>query len=381
MASFKLVIRKSNTKKNGLTPIFLRVHDRGKDVYLHTGFEIYPHEWVPSKGLPKNERLANYLRQMLLQAQLDFVEGKSIATIKAQLHGQDQIEFDGLYQQLYLKEKKVSKRNAEAWKTAMDSFRRFLDRDVVLEDFQTKNLESFIEYLTKSNKSRNTVSVYLRSLRAVYRRVSKEYDVQLVEYPFIKGLVPKPSDTAKRSISTDSLTRILEVQLDQEASFCRDIWILMFCLGGIDLLDIAHSPRLKGDYIYFRRMKMSARGNEFKIIVPPIAQEIINRYKGKESLIGELQYKSVSGHRKNVKRINEGMAEVEQAAGIPQRLTTKVARHTFSTIARNMGYDMELIGVLMGHEIKSVTNIYTLYSQKMLDEAVLNVSSTALGLH
>jgi integrase len=163
--------------------------------------------------------------------------------------------------------------------------------------------------------------------------------------------------------------------------FYRDVWILLYCLGGVDVLDLAQMKKPSGDYIYFRRKKSRGRGDEVKIYVTPQAAAIMEKYPHKDRLISGIEYTSVNQYRDLLKEMNLMMNKLSTMAGMSEKLTSKVARHTFATIARNMRYDRELIGVLMGHRQKNVTDIYIMYSQEMIDNALKDVISTSLSHH
>lgn len=376
------MIRISDTKKNGKTNVFIRATENRKATFIHTGFDVRPSEWDADQGLPQNKTLSLHLESMLLQARIEFSKGKSIKAIKGLLSGKYDVDFDEVYNKLYYEERANSKRNSEAWKTAVDNFKRFNKSESVdLSHFTIANLEDFKIWLRKTGKTINSVSVYMRSIRTVYRKVCDVSGVELPIYPFPRDMVPKPSKTAKRSISAQQLRAIASVELNESESFYRDVWILLFCLAGIDLLDLAHLQYPRGEYIYFRRAKSSGRGNEIKILVTPQARAILKKYKGDKSAVESIEYKSVDAYRDVVKRVNYAMKKVAKKCAIQETLTTKVARHTFATLARNIGYDRELIGTLMGHQQSNVTDIYILYSQEMIDDALSSIISTSLEHH
>jgi integrase len=61
--------------------------------------------------------------------------------------------------------------------------------------------------------------------------------------------------------------------------------------------------------------------------------------------------------------------------GIPAPLTTYVARHTFATTAKKLGYSNELIAEALGHEYgNKITNIYLdSFDSVVVDEMHLHV--------
>ena len=62
-------------------------------------------------------------------------------------------------------------RTSETYSTTLNSFRRFRgDVDIKLEDVNSDLLEAYESYLRRSNLSPNTISFYMKHLRAVYNR-------------------------------------------------------------------------------------------------------------------------------------------------------------------------------------------------------------------
>lgn len=62
-------------------------------------------------------------------------------------------------------------RTSETYSTTLNSFRRFRgDVDVKLEDVNSELLEAYESYLRQNGLSPNTISFYMKHLRAVYNR-------------------------------------------------------------------------------------------------------------------------------------------------------------------------------------------------------------------
>ena len=58
------------------------------------------------------------------------------------------------------------------------------------------------------------------------------------------------------------------------------------------------------------------------------------------------------------KQINKYMNRIASKLGIKSKITTYVARHTFSTVLRNSGASTELISEMLAHSSLSTTKNY-----------------------
>lgn len=68
-------------------------------------------------------------------------------------------------------------------------------------------------------------------------------------------------------------------------------------------------------------------------------------------------------------RQNKLLKELAVLAGISKRISTHVARHTWATLAKRMGYAVTLISEGLGHRDTQVTSIYLAsFERSAMDE-------------
>ena len=68
-----------------------------------------------------------------------------------------------------------------------------------------------------------------------------------------------------------------------------------------------------------------------------------------------LKYKDVEWARH---RYNKNLKEIARLAGIEEKLTSYVTRHSYATIADDMGIPLTAISQMLGHEKVSTTQAY-----------------------
>lgn len=234
---------------------------------------------------------------------------------------------------------------------------------LTFEDVTVHWLKGFDTFMTERSPSQNARNIHLRNIRAVFNdALDNEYTQT---YPFRKFKI-KAIPTVKRSLSVArmrtllSYTPTLARQVKSLESFK-----LIFYLIGINLIDLcALKPENYVDgRINFYRAKT---GRLYSIKVEPEAQELIERYKGKEHL---LDISDIYGDNHNfLKRLNRNLQEIADELGLP-RITSYWARHTWATLAAELDIPKETIAAALGHGGQTVTDVYIDFDQRKVDEA------------
>lgn len=150
----------------------------------------------------------------------------------------------------------------------------------------------------------------------------------------------------------------------------------------IDLVNLKEIT--KDGRIEFNRSKTK---RHYSIKVEPEALAIINKYKGKNYLIGVLdRYTNHTDFRKRTNKALQRIGGTEKGKQgaktfrplFPQ-ITTYWARHTWATIAASLDIPKETISQALGHGGHSVTDIYIDFDRKKVDEANRRVIDYVLG--
>ena len=81
-----------------------------------------------------------------------------------------------------------------------------------------------------------------------------------------------------------------------------------------------------------------------------------------------------SPHKKILSQINKDLKEIALLAGIVEKLTTYVARHSFATIMKKSGVSNSIIKETLGHDSEKTTQIYL----DDFENAVLDNATKAL---
>ncbi len=226
-------------------------------------------------------------------------------------------------------------------------------------------LKSFQNYLIKRRLHWNSISTYMRMLRAVYFRA-----VDAGQAPYrprlFKGVYTGTRVTVKRALDEQVWRRMEETcpGVEHEVDRARMLFLLLFMLRGIPFVDIAYLRRcdLQGDVIMYRRRKT---GTWITVRVEPKAMSLIEKLKNPdESSLYLFPFLSQTGagayrqYQNALRNFNACLNRLRLAAGISQPLSSYCARHSWATIANYRNYQQELICNAMGHSSVKVTEPY-----------------------
>jgi len=233
-------------------------------------------------------------------------------------------------------------------------------------------LKDFELWLRKQDKSRSTIGIYARNIRVLFNLALKEHEVK-AEYPFTK-YTPKSSQGRKLALTASQISMIANYKTnDPQEQFYRDIFMFSFLGNGMNLSDITrlrYSNIVDGEIWFVREKTKGEKSNEDKLHVPisKNMQAIIdrhgNRTVGHDAYIFPVLKPGWDDKRKYLeikqltKMTNKSISQIALAVGIKERITSYVARHSFSTIAKNSGASVEFISECLGHSSVLVTKNY-----------------------
>lgn len=165
-------------------------------------------------------------------------------------------------------------------------------------------------------------------------------------------------------LEMDQLERIMNKSFQSPTlQLCKDRFIIG-CYTGLAHSDI--SKVTKDDMITsfadrerWLKVGRTKTGEVASIPVFPPVVEILSRYGDHPN---NLLFPQMS-----LNEMNKNLKFVQEACGIPVNLTTHVARHTAAMMFSDMGVDMEVISVVLGHADSSTTKkTYARTSKRLL---------------
>lgn len=254
-------------------------------------------------------------------------------------------------------------RTAETYIATLSSFKKFREgEDIKLDSITTGVMEEYQCWLQSQGMTPNTVSFYIRIIRAVYNRA---VDDEIIEnrHPF-RRVYTGVDKTVKRALPLPIIKKIkaLDLSADSRLQYARDMFILSFMLRGMSFIDMAYLKKtdLRNGHIIYRRRKT---GQQLSIAWTDDMQEIVDRYAQNQSAYLLPIIKSDSSNAryayKNAgEKINLYLKKVGELVGLDIPLSMYVARHSWASIAKSNGIPISIISEGLGHDNESTTRIY-----------------------
>lgn len=257
---------------------------------------------------------------------------------------------------------------AKRYQTVLNSFLAFTGQSEVTFSGLTPSLLSEYETYLKNKECRqSTISMYLRTFRAICHRAVKEEKAELMPHLF-DSLYTGQDRTTKRALPLESLNRIVQFKPTEKnvnLTFTRDMYMLSFYLRGIPFVDLAHLRHtdIRDGILYYHRSKT---GQPLFVRLNYRALEIIHRYATDKRqscyllpLIKRPGAKDEHCQYDSALRLyNKRLKLLAKELGLKENLTSYVARHSWATVAYDHGISVAYISESLGHSSEEVTYNY-----------------------
>ena len=265
-----------------------------------------------------------------------------------------------LTQRLY---KNGKYRSAEIYTCTLRSFMRFRkEKDLQICQLDSLIMEDYESYLRKSGLTLNTISFYMKRLRAIYNKALEQYGLE-DRNPFVHSFT-KNTPTAKRALTAENIHQIVAATtITEEEALARDLFLFSFYTRGMSFVDIAYLEKgsLKDGLLIYKRKKT---GKELRVAWRPCMQEIADRHPSLDGkhLLGIVNQNIVTDVRKQYHyrqcRVNKALQKFARRIGMPMKVTMYCARHSWATIAKEKNIPISVISDSMGHNSEKITRIY-----------------------
>lgn len=236
------------------------------------------------------------------------------------------------------------------------------------EVFTAGWLKGYEDWLSVHRYSPNTISTYMRTLQAVYRRRTPPgtpgYNPMLFKEVYTGVEAP-----TKRALTAEQMKKLIATDFSTLAPKQRQVlawFLLMFLLRGMPFIDLAHLRKtdLRDGRIVYRRHKT---GKSMVVNLLPDAARLIRKYRDKTDSVylfplldgrindAEELYRC---YQDALRRFNRELAQLMKMLLPGVKVSSYTARHTWATIAYHMGLPIEKISQALGHSSIRVTMAY-----------------------
>ena len=380
MATLKLVLDKRRIKKSGGFPLVIRIRHDGKYVDVPTGHELLPYEFDDNRQLARNKPALNKKLKKLLEEcvckidELNFHhEYVSLEMIKTLFKKETKVvpTIAVFWQEEALRLTEIGKSgNARVYLTAYAGLKRVMNLDITFRELKFQHLLEAETILLKNGVKLNTLSLYMRTLRAVCNKAILHDFVDQSWYPFFRYKIKKGKSTP-RVLNLEEMRRYFELDLPEHHPHYRsyNIGKLIFLLRGINFKDLVKLTKvnLQSGRICYERSKTKT---QYKIgLTEEINQVLRNLAAGGKTLIGVMEdeitkldhdTEVLKRYNQHLHVVNNHLRKIGEQLKVETRLSTYVMRYSYANIARSLGISVEEIAYLLGHKSSAyaVTEIY-----------------------
>ena len=253
-------------------------------------------------------------------------------------------------------------RTSETYTATLKSFMAFRDdQDVPLDGITSDMMLMYEAYLKARGVRMNTISFYMRNLRAVYNRAA-EKGLTAQNYPF-RHVYTGVDKTVKRAIPIKSIKALKEMDLAMNSAldFARDMFLFSFYTRGMSFVDMAYLKKtnLQNGILTYRRRKT---GQELSIKWEKCMAEIIAKYPENKTDFLLPIIKDEGDERRQydsaLHLVNYRLKELSTMLKLQRPLTMYVARHSWASAAKAKNVPLSVISEGMGHDSETTTQIY-----------------------
>lgn len=389
MFSYKFYVRE---EKNGA--LMLRITNNRKKAEISMGLRLSVHDLESAlSGKSNNIRfekmLASWTAQIkefmleLADAKEQDKEVKEICTIlKERLLGivpkVEEKSKQGNFVSYYIEhsnnyEKRSTRESNEYTLSVMRKYYKDLDA-MNFEDVTYAWLSDFEVWMKKNNLSQNTRKIHFGNIRTAMREAYKR---ELTGADPFRRFSFRPAKTRKRSLDVAVLRSLINYPVEPFAEIYRDMFVLGFMLLGINSIDLYNLKEVtrQGRIEYDR----SKTGGIFSVKVEPEAMAIIEKYRGEKGLLCIAD--RWSDHRNFRHQMNAAIKRIgvaqgkgkkdKPSVGLFAEVTSYWARHTWGTLAYEIGVNDDTISQALGHQGSGarVTEVYIRRNMDRVDEA------------
>ena len=388
MASTKFYLDSRNIKPGNPCQLKIVIYSGGKSTYIQAGVKLLPHQWdeTSSRVVKHPNKVAlnallgqrmNEINQLIYDFTLthpnpsvkelrEMIEGHAAAATAPKEEPRNVFL---PYMEKFMK--RYHGRTLDLYKCTKKKVVAFMESEghtnMTFEQMNKDWLFAFDSWLAVNAPSQNSRNIHFRNIRAIFNDAIDEEVITC--YPFRKFKI-KPVRTKKRSFKVEVLRKIFNAELDGFERKYRDMFMLIFCLCGINVIDLCHLKSIEDGRIEFERAKT---GRHYSIKVEPEAMALIQKYKGKDWLLNPLD--TNANYRSYYMRLCNGLKVVKENLNkeddglVIENLTSYWARHSWATIAAKLDIPKETIAAALGHGGNTVTDIYIDFDQEKVDDA------------
>ena len=398
MATIKLAVLKHTKAKDGSYKIRISIGHRSETHYIVTPYSVNAlSEFVNGMvvKVPNAHELNVKLRNLLndYEDRLERIDSPEDYTckelrdlLKSMRTHSSKVTFKQVSEQ-YQKELIEDGRGSYAGmlQNSLRLFFEFTGGDVFLSEISTITILEFERWLKRKGLSQTYISMTLSMTRTIVNRAVK---MQLVTYnvhPFTYWKRPADPDR-ELDISVETLQTIRDAQPRlKKQRIARDIFMLSYYLGGINLIDLLEID-FRGisvlEYTRHKSRNMKLSDKRISFTLQPEAKELITKWMNRNT--GKLDFGYQFSYKNFLAYVTRSIKSLAEDLGLPdyKKVCYYSARKSFVQHGFDLGISLEVLEYCIGQSVKNNRPIfnYLKIMRKHADVAFRQIFDNLAGI-
>jgi integrase/recombinase XerD len=402
MITAKVLLYKSNKKKDGTIPLVMRIIRNRKPEYIPIGINLTEEQWDSKEKRVKkshpNASQINFLiikklsevNDVLIEAETQDKNVNAKQVQKKLVRKKQRITFNQFATEFIEDKMKQGKINvAGSDKSRLNNIKRFLgNEEIYFTDITTTLLEKLRVYLKSNNESSTrTIMNHFLFMRTLFNKAIRDGIVDAKYYPFGKEKIKiKMPESMKIGMDEEEMKKITQLNLPENSPkfHARNVWMFSFYFAGMrisDVLKIKWSDFSEGRLHY----RMGKNEKVLSIQVPEKVSAILKHYesdrkKSDDFVFPDLKKADMKNHQDvytkvntACKRLNKHLKSIAKQTGIDKNISNHIARHTFGNIAGDKISPQMLQKLYRHSDIRTTMGYQANFIHKTADDALESV--------
>lgn len=380
MIKVKPYLFTSKLLANGEHPLYFKLSEGSKRVYISTPFSASKKDWSVQHYFKKS--VTDYAgKNRFIQDQESELR-KLISNSIALGEKLDLMDYKKRYigvksnVQLieYTEEHKVYLRSinrighARAFDFMVGAVRQFdKGRDINIVDVTAHWLEKLKTNMIRRGVASNGQLNVFRHIRIVINKAIKDGLLEKHKYPFLDFKLPKKEDATHKSLSIAEISTLENYYGGRRESVLY--FLFSYYAQGMNHRDMSWVTwdDLSGNVLRYKRRKT---GRPINVALNDKAMDIIEHFKTHERRSKEFIFPILNpGLHRNAQEtfdrceshrryVNKALKRVAKEIGLPSWIHFYCARHSYAHNLYLSGFSSEMLGDALGHKDASITKVY-----------------------
>lgn len=363
MANLNIVILPAKVLKGGKHKIRISVSHNGETRYILTDIIIDSEKEFKNGRVVKRPDASiknTKLRELISKYQnnidtIDYIDGISCSELVEIIKNTKSTKHKTLkdvYEE-YMSMKIAKTTSIYVYKCSFNSICKYIDKNILVTNITRNHILTIKKNMNDKKLSKSTINNLLSFFKCI---IKHSYDCGYISSNPFKNISMHEICVRDNWLTVEEIKKIRDLKIkNKTANMCRDLFMLSYYMGGINMCDIIKIKRPCTTIKYIRqKTENKSKINKYvEFTVPNEAYQILIKYTDSKGIITFSNLK-----RHHIDYIFRYFEMIKKETGI-KTLMYYSARKSFSQHAFNLGISTSIIDYILGHKLNSnSTSLY-----------------------